>query len=114
MGKRFEVVLDRETGGSFLQDNLTGSEEFPSDRQICDLLNAAYPSSYVPREQVTEGYYTARLLHGTHREPIEVMKLKETGRLHIVICGCEPEYEMGDYTDFLRIEEHHTKGIENG
>ena len=99
----------------YIRDNSKSVMEGPdlSLEQACDLLNAAYPTRYTPREEVTEGWWSAK-----HR--------REKGRHIVYVCstphstdltlrawgpGCMIGSRLDEFTDFLPVPAWLVEGV---
>lgn len=81
--------------------------------RLASLAREAVPSSYVPREQVTEGWWSCLFIYREERSVVWVTR-DEHGRMSVETHGTDLLYSLNDFTDFLRVPSWLVEGIEKG
>lgn len=99
-----------------VRDDLRSEDQvFDGDRQIelseaVDLLNAAYPTSYTPREEVTEGWWSC--VRSCSRTLVRVGR-NFHGSLQVSVVNCDVPLPLEWFTDFLPVPEWLVEGIKS-
>ena len=78
-------------------------------------LRAERPKSYTPRDEVSEGWHTARQIRGSSSDGRDAVRVMQdiTGKITVHVTNCDIPFPIEWFTDFLLIPDYLISGLES-